>query len=121
MELAGEGFPALQERRLEKRIRMDNPFTPDFAPLFMRFSLLEKSDTKIRIKETHVTTDAPYVDTFEVWILWDIITPDPSSSQVVFRKLYKCHWFDKPFMWRTVLSYAIDGIVDFNEKLPPFF
>ena len=121
VKLAGEDFPVLQERRLEKSIKMENPFAPDYSNLFLRVSLIEKSDTKIRIKETHVTTGAPYVDTFEVWVIWDIITPDPLSSQVVFRKLYYVNWFDKPFMWRTVLGFVIDGTVEFNELLPPFF
>ena len=71
--------PVLQERNLDKEVRNRVAFAPDYADTKLRFSLLEKSETKIRIKETHVTYDAPYVDNFEVWIYWDIVTPDPLS------------------------------------------
>ena len=72
-------IPVLEERRVEKRVRIRQAFAPDYGYNTQTFSLLEKSDTMIRIKETHQTKDAPYADAFQVWILWEILTPDPLS------------------------------------------
>ena len=71
--------PVLQERKIMKTIRNREPFTPDFSYIEHRYMLLEKTDTKIRFAEVHITSNAPYVDKFEVWFVWDIISPDPES------------------------------------------
>ena len=113
--------PVLQERNLEKEVRNRVAFAPDYADSEMRFSLLEKSDTAIRIKESHVTKNAPYVDNFEVWIYWEIRTPDPLSRQVVFRKQYYIEWFSKPIIWKVIAKAVIKGIVTYNDLLPNFF
>jgi len=115
------GGPVEAERNLSKEIRNRHAFAPDYADAELRFSLLEKSETKIRIKESHVTFNAPYVDKFEVWLLWDIVTPDPQSSQVVFRKSHHIEWFSKPIVWRIIRKAVITGIVEFNDQLPGFF
>ena len=64
---------------MQKKVRNRVAFAPDYADLAVRYSLLEKTDTSIKIKETHVSSNAPYTDTFEVWIVWNIMTPDPNS------------------------------------------
>ena len=78
--------PVIEERNMNKKIRNRVAFAPDYADLEMRFSLLEKTDTVIKIKETHVTKNAPYVDDFEIWLIWNILTPDKNSRQTVFRR-----------------------------------
>jgi len=75
----------------------------------------------IRIKETHQTKDAPYADAFQVWILWEILTPDPLSQQVVFRKQYNVHFKNKPMVWKAIRSAVGEKQATFNEKLPYFF
>ena len=114
-------FPVQDERRLEKEIRNRVAFAPDYADTYMRFSLLEKSDTVIKIRETHVTKNAPYVDDFEVWAYWEIRTPDPLSRQVVFRKQYRIKWFSKPLVWRAIRGAVTDDVLSFNDRLPAFF
>ena len=79
--------PVLEERTMKKSIRTRSAFAPDHTGLDMRISLLEKSDTSIMIKESH-TSDAPYGDTFRVWIVWEAKTEDSKSFQTVIRKSY---------------------------------
>ena len=114
-------FPVQEERRLEKQIRNRVAFAPDYADAYIRFSLLEKSDTLIKIKETHVTKNAPYVDTFEVWTYWEIKTPDPLSRQVVMRKQFRLKWFSKPLIWRIIRGEITDDVIAYNDMLPVFF
>ena len=83
--------------------------------------MIEKTDTKIRIFEQHTSKNAPYTDTFQTEIFWDIMTPDPRSRQTVFRKSYHVRWFDKPLIWKIIKSFIVDEIVDFNRQLPAFF
>ena len=106
---------------MKKDIRNRVAFTPDYAYETIRFHLLEKTDTKIKILETHVTENAPYTDSFEVWLMWEIISPDPLSYQVVFRKQYWVNWFSKPLVWKTIKKFIVEGLVDYNDLLPPFF
>ena len=47
------GQPVIEERMIEKKIRNRVAFAPDYAMAYMRFSLIEKSDTRIIMKETH--------------------------------------------------------------------
>lgn len=61
-------------------------------------SLVEKSDTKITIKATNVNDGAPYVEKFQTWVKWEILTPDPRSKQVAVRQTYNVHWFSKPMI-----------------------
>ena len=60
-----EDRPVIQERRMEKRMR-NHGMGPDYTYLETYTSLLEKSDTKIVIHQTQVSSEAPYTDTFEV-------------------------------------------------------
>ena len=95
--------PVLQERRLDKLNRIRAAFAPDHGKEHIRFQLLEKSATKIKIKETHVNGDeVPYGDTFEIWMVWEVLTPDPLSQQVVFRKQFYLHWIDEPWVSGTI-------------------
>ena len=104
-EMYEEGFldmPVLQERKMLKTIRNREPFTPDWSYIEHRYMLLEKTDTNIKIGEVHITSNAPYVDKFQVWFIWEIMTPDPESYQVVFRKQYNINWASKPMVWKTI-------------------
>ena len=79
-------MPVIEERMMEKKIRNRVAFAPDYAKAYMRFSVIERTETRIIMKETHVQRDAPYVKGFDVWVKWEILTPDPRSRQVVIRK-----------------------------------
>ena len=92
----------IEEKTLTKEVRNRIAFAPDYADLSVRFSLLEKTETYIKIKETHVTTNAPYADAFEVWIIWEILTPDPLSKLTAFRKQYYIEWFSRPAVRGTI-------------------
>ena len=115
--------PVLQERVILKTIRNREPFTADWSYIDQHYMLLEKTDTKIRIAERHITSNAPYTDKFQVWFYWEFITPDPESYQVVFRKQYFIHWNSgkKPLVWRTIVKYVRRGIADFNDQYAEFF
>ena len=80
------GHFVLQQRQFDKNIRNRIAFAPDYAESYAVFSLLEKTDKKMKVKQTHFSRNAPYTETFEIWVIWDILTPDPASNQVVFRK-----------------------------------
>ena len=83
--------------------------------------MLEKTDTKMKVKQTHFSRNAPYTETFEIWVIWDILTPDPESNQVVFRKQYKIKWFSKPVVWRIIRNAVTKGLNKQNELLPTYF
>ena len=104
------GSTVVQERKFDKKIRNRVAFAPDYADSYAIFSVLEKTDTKLRIKQTHYTRNAPYTDSFEVWVLWDVLTPDPQSNQVVIRKVYKIKWFSKPLVWRIIRNAITKGV-----------
>ena len=110
-----------EERILQKRIRNRVAFAPDYADLYARYSIIKKTDTHITIKQTHVTENAPYVENFEVWLVWDMLTADPQSKQTTFRKQFKVKWFDKPMIWRMIQGIVGDRIIEHNDKLPTFF
>ena len=58
-------MPVIEERRMETKVRTRG-MGPDYAYSKVYTSLLEKSDTKILIKQTQKTEDAPYVSAFDV-------------------------------------------------------
>ena len=94
--------PVLEERILEKSMRIRQAFAPDYVDYYARFSLLEKNETYIRVFEQHITRNAPYTDTFQIEVTWEIITADPLSNQVAFRKQMYTKWFKKPIIWRLI-------------------
>ena len=115
-------MPVLQERKILKTIRNREPFTPDWSYIEQRYILLEKTETLIKFAEVHITTNAPYVENFEVHFIWEILTPDPESYQVVFRKQYNLHWLkSKPLVWKTIRKFVFKGIVDYNNQYSTFF
>ena len=122
-----EGFdtildqPVLQERIFEKNMRLHIAFAPDFVDYYARFSILEKNETYMKVFEEHITYDAPYTDSFNYWAFWEVITPDPRSHQVVFRKQFTLHWIDKPLIWELINSIAEETSKEVNDLLPPFF
>ena len=116
----GFGKPVIEERRLEKKVRTRG-MGPDYAYLKAYTSLVEKTDTRILIKQTQKTEDAPYVDTFEVQIAWEFLTPDPLSYQVAIRKSYYIRWFSSPMVKGIITKAVTNGVKEFNTKLSDFF
>ena len=93
------GKPVIQERIFEKDKRARIAFAPDFVNYYARFSLVERNETYMQVFEQHITTGAPYTDTFHYNAIWEAMTPDPRSNQVVFRKSFRIRWFEKPLIW----------------------
>ena len=87
---------------MEKEIRIRAFGAPNYGDLHMRFSVLERSETRIMIKETHVTSNVPYSDDYEIWILWEVATDSPLSNLVAFRKTYMIEWFYRNWVAGTI-------------------
>ena len=102
-------------------MRIRQTFVPDFVEYYGRYSLMERNDTHIKIFEQHVTRDAPYSDTFQTEVIWDILTADPQSHQTVFRKSYFLHWFEKPLVWKLITKTVDSEVKGFNDSYPAFF
>lgn len=109
-----------------KNNRIRSAFAPDYGREYIRMQLLERSETKIKIFEIHVNgEEVPYSDTFEIWMIWEVLTTPPQddavSNQVVFRKQYHLHWIDEPIVSGAIESAVVEGTVSYNDLLPPFF
>ena len=80
------GLPILSRRILERDVRMLIPFTPKFCYLYVDYTLLVRNDTHITIKwNTYGDGTCPYTDTLESWVLYEAVTPDPTSNQIAHR------------------------------------
>ena len=92
----------IQERILEKSMRIRQAFAPDYVDYYARFSVLEKNETYVKVFEQHITRNAPYTDSFQIEVVWEIVTADPRSNQVAFRKQGSIHWWKKPLIWKLI-------------------
>ena len=71
--------PVIHERMYERiRRRRHNLFT-DHIHERIYLSLVEKTDTKIVLKEETIFDDLKMYEGFEQWVKWDIMTDDPRS------------------------------------------
>ena len=84
------------------------------------FSLLEKTDLAITIKITTVSDGALYADSFELWMIYEIITPDIRSNQVAMRQTYRLKWIKKPIVYKLIKKEFKDGVKESNADLPQF-
>ena len=94
----------LQERVLDRDLRIHgNPFG-NRVHSTEYLSLIEQSDTRITIKITTVNEGAPYVKNFQPWIKWEFMSPDPRSQRVVLRTTYNIHWLKKPLIGSGIIE-----------------
>ena len=73
------GLPVIQERFIDRTLRLrGNPLAKHVHNM-VYLSLLEKTESKISIKLTYMSDGQPYADHLQPWVKWDIFTPDPLS------------------------------------------
>ena len=114
--------PVLKERRYDKVNRIYAAFTPDWGDEFIYIQLLAKNETYIKILQHHIQgEEVPYADTFVIWMVWEMLTPDPLSHQVVFRKSSKVEWVDKPIVGKTIERITLVGLNRYHNKCAAFY
>ena len=57
----------------------ENPFS-DHVFALKNILLLEKTETTLILKELIETHGVLYATRFQIWVKWDIFTPDPRSQ-----------------------------------------
>lgn len=70
---------------------------------------------------TYGNGDCPYSLAFESWMLWEIMTPDPRSSQTVHRVTWRFNWINRPSIWGMIDSMAVDAMENANPSLTDFY
>ena len=111
-----------KERIIDKNLRIRGNRFAKHVHSVQYISLVEKTGTHITIKMTNVNDGAPYVEDFQTWVKWEMITPDYRSNQVAIRSSFNIHWKKKPFaIAGYVENSAITGIKGDNEGLPEYF
>ena len=123
-----EGFEVVDnrtvmaERHLERDLKFHSAFTPDYCRNFARYSMLEKNETHLTWKVTaYGFDDCAGGTSFENWMMWEIMTPDPRSRQVVHRLTYWINWLDRPWYGSTIEGILEDGFEKYNYELNNFF
>ena len=116
------GKDVVQERMLERfRARKHNLFCQHIHEE-VYLSLVEKTDTKITLKESTIYKDLNFYRGFEFWVKWEIVTDDPRSQQVALRQSYVVKWYDKPWGLGKLINWEV--MTDFredNKKFEDFF
>ena len=87
-----ENQTVIQERYIHRRLRVYQALAPKHCSYYIELSLLVKNETHIRIHEKHWGDECPYSDRAYTNVLWDILTPDPRSNQIIHRNIYQIYF-----------------------------
>jgi len=107
------GKEVISERMYERVRRLRHNLFANHIHENIYLSLVERTDTRIVLKEATEYNDMRAYDGFDQWVKWDVLTDDPRSHQTVLRQSYTMKWWDYPWGFGRVVQW--DHETDFKE------